>query len=216
MRNSSAANSAASSPPVPARTSRIALRSSSSSARQERHFDGKFQLGQPFAQALHLFFSERLHLGVAVRPSHLLGGRELALSAAQRLDAIDDRRQLAVLLRQLGEIGAAQPRRQTGRRAARRGGAPAGRGAIRARLPCRPSSAAPALALPACGGGRGGGASALRRPASSARRAPGSARRCRDRAASPRPGPARPRRISTAARAPTRSARRMRRARLPE
>ncbi len=38
MRNSSAANSAASSPPVPARTSRIALRSSASSLGRSRTF----------------------------------------------------------------------------------------------------------------------------------------------------------------------------------
>ena len=50
MRNSSAANSAASSPPVPARISRIALRSSSSSFGSSASLTAEFELGQALAQ----------------------------------------------------------------------------------------------------------------------------------------------------------------------
>jgi hypothetical protein len=107
MRNSSAANSAASSPPVPARTSRIALRSSSASFGHERHPHPHFELGQALAQRLHLLLGHRLHLRV-VAAGHLGRRFHLRLRPAQRGDGIDDRRQLAVFLRQFGEIGAAE------------------------------------------------------------------------------------------------------------
>ena len=84
MRNSSAANSAASSPPVPARTSRIALRSSSSSFGSSDMFDAQFELGQALAQRLHLLLGQRLHFGVVGRAGHLGRRGHLGLRLAQR------------------------------------------------------------------------------------------------------------------------------------
>ena len=58
MRKSSAANNAASSPPVPARTSRIALRSSSASFGKQRQLHPLFQIRQTLAQRLQLFLGK--------------------------------------------------------------------------------------------------------------------------------------------------------------
>ena len=65
MRNRSAANSAASSPPVPARTSRMALRSSASSFGSSSSLTALLELGQPALQRLQLLLGQRPHLGIA-------------------------------------------------------------------------------------------------------------------------------------------------------
>ena len=87
MRNSSAANSAASSPPVPARTSRIALRSSSASLGNNASLTRHLQVGSRSRQDLQLLLGQSLQFRIVGRLRHLAERNDLALRLAQRVDA---------------------------------------------------------------------------------------------------------------------------------
>ena len=167
--------------------------------RQQGQPDLELELGEAPAQRAHLLLGHRLHVGVVAGFGHLRRGRELGLGAAQILDAVDNRAELAVFLRQPGELGAAEPR--AGQRRAQLG--MAAQQLVEARFECgfhgRFRSAAK---------GRQMGCQRAERDL--ALRAAVEIAHCR-RAAASSSSPS-----NTAARAPIRSARRIRRARLPE
>ncbi len=85
------------------------MRSSSSSFGSSDSLTLSSSSGRRSRSALHLLVGERLQLGVVGGVGHLGGGGEFRLGAAQRFDAVHDRPELAVFLRQLGELGAADP-----------------------------------------------------------------------------------------------------------
>ena len=104
MRWRSAANSAASSPPVPARISTMALRSSSGSRGSERRQQLRLEVGDAPARGARLF-GARLggHLGV-VNGNELAHLRELVLGSCELGRHLDHRLKPAVLPAELREL----------------------------------------------------------------------------------------------------------------
>ena len=77
--------------------------------RQQRQLDAQFEFGQPLTQRPHLVIGQCLDFGLVGRLRHLGCLGKLGLGAAQVFDAVDDRPELAILLRHLGKLAAAQP-----------------------------------------------------------------------------------------------------------
>ena len=101
MRKRSPAKSAASSPPVPARNSRIALFSSAASFGQKLHFELKLELGDLRLERAKLLLGERRHLRVGSRiVDELLQLVALAHRPAERGDGGDDGIELGELARE--------------------------------------------------------------------------------------------------------------------
>ena len=167
-------------------------------ARQQRRPDLRLQFGEALLDAAHFLFGERLQFGIGVRLGHLLRGGQFALGAAQGLDTLDDRRQLTVFLGKLDEIAAGQ--RAARKRMAEFVAAPHELVETRFERRFHAGVPQPASALRRAGKSPSGTSSCA--PLSRSRNV---AAFC---ASSLSP-------ISTAARAPIRSARRMRRCRLP-
>src|ERR1700730_12011549 len=67
--------------------------------RQERPFYPLLEAGETLPQGAQLVLGERLQLQIFTRLGHIRQRREIVLGAAQRIDALNDRAELAVFLR---------------------------------------------------------------------------------------------------------------------
>ena len=102
MRNRSPAKIAASSPPVPARTSRNRFASSSGSFGTSCSEHLPLERGEPPGELLVLVLGERAHLGIGAR-AQLRGGGDVALELSMDAEIARDLVEARVFLRQVAE-----------------------------------------------------------------------------------------------------------------
>src|SRR5262249_17031359 len=74
-----------------------------------REFDTLLERREALAQGGQLIFGKRTQFCIIAGLDNLGQRLQLASGAAKRLDPVDDRAELAELLRQLGHLGRAQP-----------------------------------------------------------------------------------------------------------
>jgi hypothetical protein len=102
MRHRSAANRAASSPPVPARISRMTLRLSLGSRGQQQALEDGGEVGAAGLEVADVLLGHLAHVGVG---EQLLGGAQVGLDLLVVLEGGDQRGDLRVLAREGEEAG---------------------------------------------------------------------------------------------------------------